>query len=159
MQCPFLAEAHKARQLVRGFFLVELAAHPPAVLLVVQGTQDGDDFVDAADLGQGLVDAVLPRVGAQPQQRQGRRDDAGAHRGDQAHDLIPVRRDPVHFNGPGEDRVQVGGNVGRGRSCKASGHGCRGCAGLTGVAALPEGGDEVALARVVLNRIARVCFP
>jgi hypothetical protein len=50
-QRPFLAEAQKAGQFVRGFSLVELPAHAPTVLLVVQSAQDVNGFVDAADLG------------------------------------------------------------------------------------------------------------
>jgi len=77
---------------VGGLTLVELPAHASAVLLVVEGAEDVDGLMDAANLSQGLVDAVLPCIGAESQQRQGRRDDACGHGGNQAHDLIPGRR-------------------------------------------------------------------
>jgi len=92
---------------VGGLTLVELPAHASAVLLVVQGAEDVDSLMDAANLGQGLVDAVLPCIGAESQQHQGRRDDACGHGGNQTHDLIPSQRYPVRFNCTSEDRVQV----------------------------------------------------
>ena len=52
-----------------GLTLVELPAHASAVLLVVEGAEDVDGLMDAANLGQGLVDAVLPCIGAESQQR------------------------------------------------------------------------------------------
>ena len=50
--------------------LSEFDDNEQKVLLAL--SQDVNGFVDATNLGQGLVDAVLPRVGAEAQQYQGR---------------------------------------------------------------------------------------
>jgi hypothetical protein len=62
--------------LAQGSYWKPKDSNASAVLLVVEGAEDVDGLTDAANLSQGLVDAVLPCIGAESQQHQGRRDDS-----------------------------------------------------------------------------------
>ena len=94
---------------MRGFSLVELPVHASAVLLVVQDAQDVNGFVDAADLGQGLVDAVLPRVGAEAQRYRARMEATRRTTSSQAGVIQWILMVPV----------RIGVSLGRGRYSKA----------------------------------------
>ena len=49
--------------------LVELPTHAATILLVVHDAEDVEGLIDTANLGQGLVDAVLPCIGTESQQQ------------------------------------------------------------------------------------------
>src|SRR6266566_3814917 len=59
-----LLEEQEPREVTRGLALVQLAALLPSELLAVDGAQDVDGALHAADLIQGLVRAVLACVRA-----------------------------------------------------------------------------------------------
>ena len=65
-QGALLAEEQEAREVVRGFALIQLAPLLAAELFVVNGAEDVDRPLYAADLVQGLMHAVLAGIGTKP---------------------------------------------------------------------------------------------
>src|ERR1039457_5370696 len=69
---PSLPKQRNRDRVMRRLALVQFAAHPAPVILIIQGLQNVDRLLNTADLRKSLIDAVLSDIRAKPMKHQRR---------------------------------------------------------------------------------------
>jgi hypothetical protein len=106
VQAPQPVEADRTGQRVAGLAFVQLRGRAPTQLRVLEPVEREQRALDAPELMQGPRKAVLAWVGTKTPQHQGRADDAGAHRGGEPQQVVPVRRDQALVDPAGHEGRQ-----------------------------------------------------
>lgn len=112
LRCP-VADAAKAVKAdgagkrVAGLAFVQFSRGLAAERRVFQPVQGEQRPLDAPDLTQRQGQPVLPRVGAEALQHEGRGYDAGSDRGGQPQQVLPMRLDQPFIDLAGDERLQV----------------------------------------------------